>query len=95
MIRTLREWKKWVSERGTSGDQVYDILADWEEIVNASSSDYEKEGDRQKVRCADCSKLRWADSYGRCAYCVLDKEKTYITAYIYDRKMCEDFTEDV
>ena len=31
MKKTLKEWKEYVSKRGTSGDMVYDILSDWEE----------------------------------------------------------------
>lgn len=29
-MANLQEWRERVSKQGTSGDQVYDILADWE-----------------------------------------------------------------
>jgi hypothetical protein len=34
MIRTLQEWFDWSFERGTSGEMVFDILADWKECLN-------------------------------------------------------------
>jgi len=33
MIRNIKEWRKWISERGSNGEQVYDILNDWEEQI--------------------------------------------------------------
>ena len=31
MIRTCQGWHDWCMERGTRGDQVFDILKDWKE----------------------------------------------------------------
>lgn len=43
MIRTVKEWKDFCLERGTSGDQVFDILKDWAEDVGVDL--WEKEDD--------------------------------------------------
>lgn len=33
MIRTLKEWRKYTFDRGTTGEMVSDILDDWEEQI--------------------------------------------------------------
>ena len=35
MIRNLKEWRQWISEKGSSGEQVFDILDDWEEQITS------------------------------------------------------------
>lgn len=51
MIRTLKEWREFCAERGTSGDMVYDILNDWEEFVKRTEAvfgvDYELSNDSE------------------------------------------------
>jgi len=41
-IRNLKEWNAWCILKGTSGDQVFDILEDWE-IENQQLQDRIKE----------------------------------------------------
>lgn len=36
MIRNVKEWRKFVFKRGSSGKMVHDIIADWEECEEAS-----------------------------------------------------------
>ena len=34
MLRSQKEWWDWCMKKGTSGDQVFDILKDWAELEN-------------------------------------------------------------
>ncbi len=39
MLRTIEEWKTFARERGTTGEMVFDILADWEEEIQDKEID--------------------------------------------------------
>ena len=62
--RTLKEWKKFCHERGTSGDMVFDILSDWEEDLQQKKS-------KGVCKCSACNREydgEWGISW-RCSSC--------------------------
>ena len=72
MIRTREEWDKFC-ERGTSGDQVWDILSDWRESeqgwIDAESRQPKHDGpvltygDDDKIRIDRCVQGAWIMEY--------------------------------
>ena len=59
MLRSLKEWKEFVIEKGSSGDMVFDILKDWEE---ASQPDVEADAE-------GCNACGFNKKFGTLNYC--------------------------
>ena len=66
MARTCQEWYDWCMKRGTSGDQVFDILQDWRSEKNLASTDNSlQDQDCPNWQCAECGH----DNYWRASKC--------------------------